>query len=695
MAKLNLKELSSMVNIAEEADLSKEQLTDIGQRVLAGFNEDMNSSMPWLNDVRRVTELASLISKKKSKPLPNSANIKFPIITKACYEFSSQTYPEIIKDDKVVKYRTIGKDNTQGSKEAQGKRTTDYMNYQLLFKNTEWENDLDGLLNQLPLIGFLCKKQYYNPTTDEIESIMCHYEDLIVHEKIKSLKTADRISHIQPISLNELISNVRAGVFLKDPIDELIARMQEMTIKPEIKIVEQHTFLDLDDDDYEEPYIITILQDSGKVLRIAPRFESEDIELNEKKEVKRIKATQHFKDYHFLKSPKGTFRGVGFGILLLHLNETVNSLLNMLVDAGQLANMQGGYVDSSFKMIESGDNQFDPGQFKKMKVPEEKSLKDGVFPIIYKEPSQVLHALLGILIEASKDLSSSTEVMTGNSSPENSKTGATMALIQQGQKLANSIQKRFYRSLTDEFQGIFELNYKYLDNDVYVEVLGDELAVSRQDFDCEVVRIIPMADPNLASEAKRSNGIQILMALLQVPGVDPIKVGQRIVKLAPVDNSDELLQDPNKQQAPNPEIIKIQADIEEKAQLINLKQKELELEEKKFQLDGLEKQSVIILNRAKALQAVALADQAQATTQYTGFKQQLDGLQAQLDHFLGVAQLQQQDQHHQDEMAQNQQQMQQDQGQHEDNTDLQQQQVDQNAEQSQDVAPGSGDASSS
>lgn len=680
MSKLKLKELADMVNIAEEADLSKEQLTEIGQRVLAGFNEDMNSSMPWLNDVRRVTELASLMSKKKSKPLPNSANIKYPIITKACYEFSSTTYPEIIKDDKVVKYRTVGKDE-DGSKDAQGKRATDYMNYQLLLKNTEWENDLDGVLNQLPLIGFLCKKQYYNPTTDEIESVLCHYEDLIVNEKIKSLKTAERISHIQTISLNELISNVRSGVFLKEPIDELIDTMAEMNIKPEIKIVEQHAFLDLDEDRYEEPYIITILQDSGKVLRIAPRFESEDIEYNKSKEVKRIKACQYFRDFHFLKSPKGTFRSVGFGILLLHLNETVNSLLNMLVDAGQLANMQGGYVDSEFKCVESGESLHDPGQFKKMKVPSEKKLQDGVFPIIFKEPSQVLHALLGVLIEAAKDLSSSTEVMSGSSSPENSKTGATMALIQQGQKLANSIQKRFYRSLTDEFQGIFELNYKYLDNELYVSVLGDDLAVSRTDFDSKTVRIIPVADPNLSSEAKRANTMQILLATLQVPGVDPVKVGQRILKNSTLEKPEELMMNEQQMNQPKPEVIQIQADIEHKAQQLNIEGRKLDLDEKRFQLDALKTQSEIILNRANAMKAVAQADQAQATTQLDTYDQQLRAVQAQLDHIVNIASLQQQDDHKQQDLAQQQ-------VEHADNTDLYQQEVDQNAQQTQSVDAG-------
>ncbi len=147
-----LKKYSEMVNIASE--LSEEELDKIGMRVLTGFSEDEASSREWMNDVKRVIELTSLMSSKKNTPLPNSANIKFPLITKACFEFSSRTYPEIVKDAKVVKARVIGKDVT-GEKAAQAERVSSFMNYQLLFQNNDWEMELDRLLNLLPIIGFV------------------------------------------------------------------------------------------------------------------------------------------------------------------------------------------------------------------------------------------------------------------------------------------------------------------------------------------------------------------------------------------------------------------------------------------------------------------------------------------------------------------------------------------------------------
>ncbi len=342
---------------------------------------------------------------------------------------------------------------------------------------------------------------------------------------------------------------------------------------------------------------------------------------------------------------------------MLHLNETINTLLNQLVDAGQLANLQGGYIDSRLKPLQSGESLHDPGEWKKIKANAGINIKEGIFPIQYKEPSTVLYQLLGLLIQTAKDLSSSTEVMTGAAGTENAKTGAVAALIQEGMKVFTSIQKRVYRSLTSEFRKVFRLNKIYLDPSVYIEVLDDDLSVKQQDFDEKNVNIIPVADPNLASDAQRAAKTQLLLAAQALPGIDPIKITKRILLNSNIDHPEELLisdEEIQKQkQAPNPDAVKIQADIEAKAQELNIKGRELSLEEKKFALEALKTQSEIILNRANALKAVAQADQAQATTQLNTYDLQLRAIQTQLDHLLNLSDLNLQDMQYRD--AQNEQ----------------------------------------
>jgi chaperonin GroES len=653
-----LKSYAKMVNIAEEANIDKEILQKIGDRVLRGFKEDFDSMSDWLRDVKQVEELAALVSKKKTTPLPNSANIKYPLITKACYEFSSRTYPELIQDGKVVKARVLGKD-IEGTKELAAQRVSDYMNYQLLFSNTEWELELDRLLHMLALVGFVCRKTYYDPIKESIRSIICDYKDLIINSEVKSIEDARRVSHVIHLRLNDLIEGSRAGVYCEEAVQELLDEHEGDDLDPQIDVIEQHTYYDLDEDKYAEPYIITVEKVSGKVLRIAPRFSDESTDIVVKKDkIQRIVPLQMFTDYHFLVSPKGKFQSVGFGILMLQLNETINSLLNQLIDAGQLANLQGGYMDSRLTQIDSGDSLHDPGEWKKLKATAGASLKDGIVPINYKEPSSVLQQLLGVLIESAKDLSSSSEVMTGSSNADNAKTGAVMALQQQGIKIFTSIHRRTYRSMGSELKKVYKLNAMYLDPEEYYVVLDDKKAVFRSDFDETTIDIIPIADPNLSSEIQRSQKNQTLAILSQLPGFDPVKCAYRMAQGSAIENVDELKMDPEAGNKPNPEIIKIQAEIEHKAQEINAKHRELSIKEKELNAQLYKIQCECMKLKADAILSIAKAESLEVGEQNQLYMKQLDMLSQNIENQMRMTemsheqQMQGQEQAHEQTMSQ-------------------------------------------
>jgi chaperonin GroES len=651
MSVKKLKEYAEKINIAD--DLDEKDLNKIGSQVLHGYEDDLSSSQEWLSDVKRVMELASLVAPKKTTPLPTSANIKFPIITKAAYEFSSRTYPEIVKDGAVVKTRVIGKDIT-GDKAKQARRVADYMNYQLLFKNECWEQELDKLLNLLALIGFVCKKTYYDPIREEVKSEICEYEDLIINASAKNLEEASRVSHVLHLSLNDLIEYVRAGLYLEEPVKELIQQHAGEEIRKPIDVIEQHCFLDLDEDDYEEPYIVTIIKESGKILRIAPRFMPEDIK-EKKGKVQYINAIQYFTDYHFLVSPKGKFQSVGFGILMLHLNETINTMLNQITDAGQLANLKAGYIDAGAKIVETGNSLHDPGELKKVKTANGRTLKDSVHLIQFGEPSSVLFQTLGLLIETSRDLSSTTDVMTGSSSTENAKTGAVLALQDEGRKVITGINKRVYRSQTSEFRKIFRLNHLYLDPQVYVEVLDDDFAVSNEDFDDSTVNVIPVADPNLSSEVNRMAKAQFLANTIAFPGVKPEQITRRIYEATNIENPEQLLLSDEElaqaQQTPNPEVIKLQAEIENDAQKLNIEGRRLDLEERRFKLEAYKLECEIVKMKSETIKNLAQAEAAEAGIQMNEYQNQLNILQSHISNMMQDKQMTQDYAMHQDEMA--------------------------------------------
>ena len=554
-----LVEYSKSQNIA--ADLPLEQLQNISGKVLAGIGEDMTTQAKWMNDVEDALKLSRLHREPKNTPLPQSANIKYPLIRNACDQFAARTYPELIQDGKIVKTEVAGVSNPMIDMIAYGVAT--HMSHQLLGADSCWEAGMDRLLNVLPNIGFVCKKTYYDSTEKKNVSDVCYYKDLILRNdpSILSLSDLRRITHVLHVHPNDLVTMCRSGLYSEDVVEEILNLYSDGRINPSCDLLECHTFIDLDDDGYEEPYIVTIHKNTNKILRIIARYSPEDIELNDKDEVLRIKPCQYFTDYHFLPSPDGSFMSAGFGTLMLHLNETINTLLNQLIDAGTLANLQTGIIDSRIKLM-GGQMMVEPGQWTKAKAVIGQQLKDGFMPINYKEPSSVLYQLLGLLLQAGKELTSSTDAMQGLQNATNVPATSMLAMIEQGMKLYSAIQRRLYRSLKDEYQKIYMLNGKHLDEEDYIAVLGPEYQALPNIYKTKAVKVIPIADPNLSSDAQRLSQAQVVMGVANQPGslINQYQAQRRMLEAAKVPNIDALLpkQMANAPKPPDPKMIDVQ-----------------------------------------------------------------------------------------------------------------------------------------
>ncbi len=636
-----LKQYANMSNIAHELD--EETLACIGQKVLLGYKEDRQSMQEWLSDVKQIEELADLKSAPKSVPLPNSSNIKLPIITQACYQFSSGTYPTIFKDKEVVKSVTIGPDDPLGTKAKQGKLCSDFMNYQLLFQYQDWELEQDRLLFLVALIGFICKKEYYDPIKNRIISKIVDYKKLFVNSKITSLKDATRITEEISLKLNDVVARKNKkiegkSVFLEDAVDQLYELHKLDELNKDIEFLEQELYLDLDDDKYSEPYIVTVTKEDGKVFRIAPRYHEDDI-MEEDGNVICIYPIDVYVDYHFLQNPKGLFQSVGFGILLLHLNQTANSTINALMDAAQLANLKAGYMDARCKVIPKGNSHHDQGELKLVQSLPGVALKDSIVPIQYGEPSSVMFQLLQLVIDHAKDLSSSTEINNGTQSSQNAKTGATLALLEQGKVLHASIRKRIYRSMTNEFQLLFKLNSLYLDDVNYAYYESGSVRVTKADFDPKKVKIIPVADPNLASSTEKLANAAFVQSIMGMPGIDPVKATAFILAQTTIPGIEGIMVDPNKKAPPNPELVKIQAEIEEAGQKLNIEGAKLSNDEKRIEIEAQVAQGQILQYKANAMALMAKAESETQKLSLQDIAQQFDIISAQLDHQLEMTRM--------------------------------------------------------
>jgi chaperonin GroES len=302
-------------------------------------------------------------------------------------------------------------------------------------------------------------------------------------------------------------------------------------------IIEQHTYLDIEETGYPKPYIVTFHKESHKILRIAARWDSESVDTDDKGKVIGITPTQYYTKFGFVPNPDGGFYDIGFGVLLGSLNESVNTLINQLIDAGSLANLQGGFIGKGLRM-RMGDHRFQPGEWKTVNATGD-DLKKQIVPLPAKDPSDTLFKLMGSLITSGKELASVAEIFTGKMPGQNTPATTTMATVEQGMKVFTAVYKRLFRSLTEEYKLLYRLNRIYLEPQTYAAVI--DTTIGPADFSKDDYDVVPAADPSAISQSERLMKAQGLMELLSTGMLNPVEVIKRILQAQEQPNWEQLM----------------------------------------------------------------------------------------------------------------------------------------------------------
>ena len=291
------------VNIA--ADLSEDDLKKIGMRCFDGYLADEKTREAKLKRIKKAVDLAMQVMEAKTFPWRNAANIKLPLITDASIKFAARAYSEIIRDDQVVKGSVVGED-PNGEKQSRADRVGEYMSWQLMERECEWEADTDKLLHILPVTGHLFRKRWWCADEKRTKSELRLPDKVVLSDEASSLEAARRITDIlDTVSTNDVISNQRSGVWLdvkfEDEDDKKPSIEKDKTEKDDYyTFLEQCCWLDLDKDGYEEPYIVTFEMHSTKVVRIIANYDEDCIFKNAADEIVRIKPKQIYTDYILL-----------------------------------------------------------------------------------------------------------------------------------------------------------------------------------------------------------------------------------------------------------------------------------------------------------------------------------------------------------------------------------------------------------
>ncbi len=574
--------------------LDKEQKEKIASECKSAFDDDLRSRGEWESNIDDWIALAKQTKQDKTYPWPGASNVKYPLVATAAMQFAARSYPSLVPSNgKVVNSVVIGKDTT-GEKYEKAQRVSTYMSYQIMHEMRGWEEDMDKMLMMLPIVGTMFKKTWYDKVEDKIKSKLILPKYLVVNYWTTNLDESERISEVIHMSPRLLKERQNMGVYAEEDLGDPVAENHLMPDDADTNsksipytIIEQHTFLDLDDDGYAEPYIVTFDYSSGKLLRISRRYLLDDVVLkDDEKTIARIKPIQMYTKFGFIPNPDGSFYDIGFGVLLGPINESVNTLINQLVDSGHLHNLQSGFIGKALR-VKMGDQSLRPGEWRPVNATAD-DLRKQIVPLPTKEPSSVLFQLMGTLITSGKELASVAEIFTGKMPGQNTPATTTMATVEQGMKVFTAVYKRIFRALSQEFEKIFDLNKLYTDPNKYITVL--DMEIGPDDFDKASCDVSPGADPNAASQQEKLMKAQGLMEMLQIAGpmLNPIKVISRVMEAQEQPNWQELFSDEVQQSGqvppppPDPKMMaiqaKMQADQQKAAMDIQAKQAKMELE---------------------------------------------------------------------------------------------------------------------
>jgi len=579
------RELVETVNIAENLD--EDELTKIGMECRQGFEVDHSSREQWEKSYDQWLKLANQVQEERTFPWQGASNVKYPLMTTAAMQFSARAYPSLVPSSgNIVKSKIIGKD-PDGSKLALADRVSTYMSYQILHQMEGWEEDMDKLLIMLPIVGTVFKKTYYSTVHKKNVSELIMPKDIVVDFWAKNLESAERISQILMLNKRQIkerqMSKIYAEVDLGDPVpsmDKLNDRFnyvkQDNTLP--YTIIEQHTYYDLDGDGYAEPYVITFERNSKKLLRMVARYDETTVFLNDDETLQKIEPIQYFTKFSFIPNPNGAFYDIGFGLLLSPLNESVNTLINQLIDAGTLNNLQGGFLGKGIK-LKMGGQQWLPGEWKTTTTIAD-DLRKQIVPLPTKEPSNVLFQLMGTLVTSGKELASVAEIFTGKMPGQNTPATTTMATVEQGMKVFTAVYKRIYRSLTEEYKKLFRLNSVYLDPNEYENIL--DIPVDARDFDLKTYNVCPSADPSSPTQTEKLMKAQGLLELLPLGMLDPVEVVRRVLEAQEQPNAEKLFNQQIQESGmfeppPDPKMLEMQMKGQIEEQKFGLKAQELQM----------------------------------------------------------------------------------------------------------------------
>jgi hypothetical protein len=506
--------------------LPDDVLEPIGNEMVQNYMDYKSSRKDWERGYTEGLDLLGFKYENRTEPFQGASGATHPVLAEAVTQFQAQAYKELLPADGPVRTQVVGVKNPQT--EQQANRVKDFMNYLIMDQMQEYEAEFDSMLFHLPLAGSTFKKVYYDVPLGRAVSKFVPADELIVPYTATSIEDAEAVIHTVKISENELRKQQVSGFYrdvelgppgnverneLEKKERELDGTKKSGKNEPVYTLLECHVNLDLEG--FEEvgpegqptgiklPYIVTVEEGSRVVLSIRRNYAPNDLKKNK---------IQYFVHFKFL--PGLGFYGFGLIHMIGGLSRTATAALRQLLDAGTLSNLPAGFKQRGVRVRDEAA-PIQPGEFKDVDAPGG-SLRDAFFPLPYKEPSQTLLNLLGIVVQAGQRFAAIADMSVGDGN-QAAAVGTTIALLERGSRVMSAIHKRCYAAMKEEFSLLAKVVSQYLPPEYPYDVVGGARNVKQTDFD-DRVDIVPVADPNIFSMSQR---ITLAQTQLQLATSNP------------------------------------------------------------------------------------------------------------------------------------------------------------------------------
>ncbi len=538
---------------------SDEDLSKLGKRIVEHVKDDEMSRKTWMEHAITGLKLLGLnLGAVDNSATSGNCTATHPLILETAVKFQSKASTELLPANGPAQVRIWGLKTDEKVKRAG--RVKQHLNYQLTEQMTEFYSDSEKNFLFTAIFGSGFKKTWFDPDKRRPVDVFVPVHQFVVSNNATDLENAERYTYIDPISERTLKNRMEfgfykeypvldkddmdspaysgnsgegmgdAGALVPSPIDlgafakefEDIIGVSSGQTSEGFVLYEHYCYYDFKDipelkDDFgrKVPFIITVDANSSKVLSIR-RGWAEDDAYEKKRE-------EYFTKYGYI--PSFGFYDFGLIHILGNWQLVMTSLLRSLVDAGQFANLQGGFKKKGPRITGPTD-AFQMGEFRDVDgIGPDQSIRDVLLPHQFKDPSPVVQAMLQYLDGRGTEFANATDqVLQG--STNYGPVGTTMALLEAAGKMYAAIYKRFHKAQSKELKIIARLNYQFMDEDeAYpfdIKSDKDGGIVYREDYDPKTVDVCPVSDPNVSSQAHRiALANAKLDAAIQAKGIAP------------------------------------------------------------------------------------------------------------------------------------------------------------------------------